>query len=61
MNAFNWWVPLFTLFGFIAVVPVWIHFSSKYTADLPIYIQFFADLTMPALAALFLASWADPR
>jgi len=60
MNWMNWWIPLFTLFIIIAVLPPWTFFVSNYTGGLPIHIQFFANLILPALAVLFVAGWVDP-
>lgn len=61
VNAFDWWAPLFGLFGFAVVIPVWAQVTETYLASQPIEIRFFANLSMPMLAALLLASWADPE
>lgn len=60
MNWLNWWIPLFALFGFAVILPPWRYFIGEYTTGLPIEAQFFANLILPALAALFVASWVDP-
>lgn len=60
MNAYNWWVPVFTLALIAAVLPAWIYFVDHYTGDLPVVTQFFASLVLPAMATLFLASWLGP-
>jgi asparagine N-glycosylation enzyme membrane subunit Stt3 len=60
MNWLNWWVPLFAVFGIAAVAPAWVYFVGDRLSGLPTHIQFFAGLVLPALAALLLASWAEP-
>lgn len=60
MNWLNWWIPLFALLMIVVVLPAWTYFVSNRTATLPIYVQFFASLMLPALAALLLASWLNP-
>lgn len=50
-------IALLTLIGFAAVVPAWFYFTGEYTAQLPATSQFLVQLTLPAVATLFAASW----
>lgn len=60
MNPYNFWVPLLAMLGIGIVAPVWTFFVSDRLSSLPVYLQFFAGLMLPALTALMVASWVDP-
>jgi len=47
------------LIAFVALMPPWIWFvhSSSATESLSLTAMFMADLSIPAVAALFVASW----
>lgn len=61
MNVFKFPFALLAFFGIVAVVPAWMHFVGAYTPSLSIESQFIAEMALPALSALFLASWLQPR
>jgi len=60
LNPYNFWVPLFAIFGVAIVAPAWTFFVSDRLSDLPAHIQFFGGLILPALGALLVASWLEP-
>lgn len=43
--------------GFVAIVPVWMHFVSVFTADMPTESAWIARFSLPAVALLFAGSW----
>lgn len=61
MNVFKFPFALFAFLGFVAVVPGWMYFVSAYSPGLTMEGQLLAGLVLPATAALFLASWLQPR
>lgn len=50
----------FTLIAFVAMLPVWVWFvhSSPATAEMGFATKFAADLSLPAVAAMFVVSWS---
>ena len=50
-------IALLTLIAFAAIVPAWFWFTGEYTAQLPATSTFLVQLTLPAVGALFAASW----
>jgi hypothetical protein len=59
MNPFDFPFALIAFFGLVAVVPVWMFFVFRYppAQALPMEARFLATLTLPAVVALFAASW----
>lgn len=59
MNAFELGFALLTFFAIVAVIPAWMWFLGNYTAGLPTEARFLAQLSLPALVAMFVASWVS--
>lgn len=61
MSPYRILFALLAFLGLVAVVPIWMHFTgATYLSGLPVEVQFLANMTLPVLAALLLASWLDP-
>lgn len=61
MNAFDVPFGLLALVAFAMVAPVVAFFVTNRTSAMPPEVQVLATLAFPAMAALFLASWLQPR
>lgn len=63
MNAFKMPFALLGFFGLVAVVPAWVWFVHSYpsVSSFSVEEKFLLDLMLPALIALYLASWLQPR
>jgi len=59
MNVFELPFALLAFLGFVAVVPAWVWFTTQYPPvhSLSTASQFLVHLSLPASAALLLASW----
>lgn len=60
MNAFQIPFALLAFLAFVAVMPPWMWFLNHYSAGLSPETAFIAQLTLPAMVGLFIASWLDP-
>lgn len=61
MNAFQVPFGLLGLVAFALVVPPWVWFVDNRTSTMPPEVQVLTALALPAIAALFVASWLQPR
>lgn len=61
MNPIRFPMALFAFLGLGALLPAWMFFLNTYASNLSLEGQFIAFFTLPATAALFLASWLQPR
>jgi len=59
MSPYRFPLALFTFFGLVAVVPVWVWWLTNHTAGLKPASQFLAGLTLPGFILLYLAGWLD--
>lgn len=60
MNVLEAPFALFAFFAIVAVVPVWIHYVETYGSALQPEARFLAEFALPAILALFIASWFQP-
>lgn len=60
MNVYQIGFALLTFFAIVAVLPAWMWFLGEYGSRLPTEAHFLAQLMLPALSALYLASWINP-
>jgi len=63
MNPYRFPVALIAFMGFALVAPGWAWFLDNYppVGSLSAQARFLATLVLPALAALYLAGWLQPR
>jgi len=61
MDVFELPFGLMTFLGFVLVMPPWMWLLSQYppTSQLSLSGQFLANLILPCIAALTIASWAE--
>lgn len=59
MNIDAFPFALLMFLGFVAVVPAWMHFTNVRANGLPLEVQFLLGLSLPAVAAIALASWVQ--
>lgn len=60
MNVYELGFAMLTFFAIVAVLPAWMWFLGEHASSLPTEARFLAQLSLPALCALFLASWLRP-
>lgn len=61
MNPYKFPFALIAFLGFVLVLPPWMWFIESYPTKLSTEGRFMAELILPALVLLFLASWVQPR
>lgn len=63
MNPFKFPFALVGFLAFVMVLPPWMWFLNNYpsVSQLSTEARFLANLILPALLALFVAGWVQPR
>lgn len=61
MNPFKFPFAMFAFLGFVMVVPAWMWFLQSYPTQLSTEGEFLAAMMLPALVALWIVSWLQPR
>jgi hypothetical protein len=61
MTPFKLMFALLAILGLMALVPVWMYWTSPdVIGDLPITARFLISLAPPAIVLLTISSWVDP-
>lgn len=60
MNPVRFWLSIFTVLGFVVVIPGWQYFAGPAVDGLPPVVQWLVALFLPMALLLTLASWVQP-
>ena len=61
MSPYNIMFALLTFLGLVAVTPAFMYFVGLRASSMPDYTLVLVNLVLPAMTALYLTSWLQPR